>query len=93
MVFHCHVHVPSFLRVVNDGSFRPPWKYLFISLFFLRVKRVFKSAGCNGSEAIPNGHCETTQHRYTQAGRWQKSGSPGPVAILGYVNNPAIKSN
>ena len=64
MVFDCRVHVPLFLRVLNDGSFRPPWKYLFISLFFFRVKGVFYSADCNGFEAVSNGHCETTQHRY-----------------------------
>lgn len=65
MAFHCHVQASSFLRVVNNGLFQTtleiPIHLTFF--FFLRVERMFYSADCNGSHAVPNGHCGTTQHR------------------------------
>lgn len=48
---------------------------------------MFYSTNRNGSQAAPNGHCGTTQHRLAEAGRWQKIHCLGAVAMWGTVSN------
>lgn len=54
----------------------------YSSHFFFKCKKDVYSAGCNGSQAVPNGHCGATQQRHIGrevAENWL----PGPRSHFG----------
>lgn len=53
------LHSPGLLMMAHSDHPRNTYS----SHFFFGVGRMLYSAGCNGSQAVPNGHCGTTQRR------------------------------